>query len=320
MAGLVRVRLLLPPEHADDAIALLLHRQGVTNVVRIAGAALDPVGDLVQCDVAREAANSLIAALDTAGVHSVGSVSVSHASLSIGLGVTAALDDAPGEADSTVLWAEVAAHVARGGRPSPLYFTYFVVAALIATAGVLTDSPILIVGAMVVGPEYGPIAAMSWAIQQRRFRDYVAAALTGAIGSAAAIAAAGGFTLVLRAFDRIPEGFFLGGQTNSGFIIRPDIYSAVVASAAAVAGVLSLAYAHSGTLVGVLVSVTTIPAIAAMGIGAAVGDWHGAWGALGQLVVNIGCLVTVGAVTLAVLRRWTPGSLQRRGGTSSSSG
>ena len=308
MAGLVHVRLLLPPEEADAAVQLLLHRQGVTNVARFPGAALDPVGDLVHCDVAREAANGVISALQAAGVHQQGSVSVSHASLSIGRGVTAALDDAPGEADSTVLWAEVAAVVDRGGRPSPLYFTYFVVAALIATAGVLTDSPILIVGAMVVGPEYGPIAAMSWAIQQRRLRAYLAAAITGAVGSAAAVVAAGGLTLALRLFDRIPDGFFLGGQTNSGFITHPDIYSAVVASAAAVAGVLSLAYAHSGTLVGVLVSVTTIPAIAAMGIGAAVGDWHGAWGAFGQLVVNIGCLVVVGAVTLALLRRWTPGT------------
>lgn len=69
---------------------------------------------------------------------------------------------------------------------------------------------------------------------------------------------------------------------------------------------LSLAFAHSSTLVGVLVSVTTIPAIAAIGIGAGVGDWHGAWGAVGQLSVNLGCLVVVGALTFAVLRWRTP--------------
>ena len=31
------------------------------------------------------------------------------------------------------------------------------------------------------------------------------------------------------------------------------------------------------------------------------GDWHGAWGAAGQLVVNLASLVVVGAITLAVI-------------------
>ncbi len=188
-------------------------------------------------------------------------------------------------------------------HPTPLYFAYFVAAAVIATAGVLTDSAILIVGAMVVGPEYGPIAAMSWALERWRPRPFVRAALVGALGSAAAVSAAAILTLILDAAGRIPDGFHLGDQANVGFISQPDVFTAIVASAAAVAGVLSLAFEHSGTLVGVLVSVTTLPAITAIGVGSALRDWDDMWGAAAQLATNLACLIVVGALTFAVLRR-----------------
>jgi len=306
MAGLVHIRLLVPAARADETTALLVGRIGVTNVVRLRGAAVQPVGDVIMFDVAREAGNDLLSDLRASGLHDDGSLSVTHSSLSFGTGVEIALHEAPGEADSTVLWAEVETIVVRGGQTTPLLQAYFVIAAVIATAGVLTDSSILIVGAMVVGPEYGPIAAMSWYLQQRRPRSFAASAMVGAMGSSAAVVAAFAMTMVLRWIDRIPDDFELGNQLNAGFISHPDVFSAIVAGVAAVAGVLSLTFAHSSTLVGVLVSVTTIPAIAAIGIGAAVGDWSGVWGAFGQLSVNLGCLVVVGAVTLAVLRWRTP--------------
>ena len=41
-------------------------------------------------------------------------------------------------------------------------------ACLIAAVGVVTDSPVMVVGAMVVGPEFGPLAALAVALVQRR--------------------------------------------------------------------------------------------------------------------------------------------------------
>ena len=43
-----------------------------------------------------------------------------------------------------------------------------VVATLIAAVGILTDQLILIIGAMVVGPEFGPLAGLCVAIVQKR--------------------------------------------------------------------------------------------------------------------------------------------------------
>ena len=43
-----------------------------------------------------------------------------------------------------------------------------ILATLIAAVGIVTDSIILIIGAMIVGPEFGPLAGLCVALVQRR--------------------------------------------------------------------------------------------------------------------------------------------------------
>jgi NADH:ubiquinone oxidoreductase subunit K len=83
---------------------------------------------------------------------------------------------------------------------------------------------------------------------------------------------------------------------------NPNVYSAVVALLAGVVGVLSLTTAKSGALIGVLISVTTIPAAANIGVAAAYSDWDNMAGALAQLVVNIVTIVAAGDATLLLQR------------------
>jgi len=64
-------------------------------------------------------------------------------------------------------------------------------------------------------------------------------------------------------------------------------------------------------LVGVFVSITTIPAAAGIGVGLAAGRLDDAVGSAGQLAVNLLCLYVVGAATLwaqrVYWRRRAPG-------------
>jgi uncharacterized membrane protein len=76
----------------------------------------------------------------------------------------------------------------------------------------------------------------------------------------------------------------------------------VVAVLAGIVGVVSLAEARASTLVGVFVSVTTIPAAADTGLSMAFGLWGEARGAFVQLLVNVVLLIVVGALTLAFER------------------
>ena len=67
----------------------------------------------------------------------------------------------------------------------------------------------------------------------------------------------------------------------TGFISEPDFFSFFVAFVAGTVGILSLTNAKSGALIGVLISVTTIPAASNIGVAAAYGDWNEAGGRRG---------------------------------------
>ena len=78
----------------------------------------------------------------------------------------------------------------------------------------------------------------------------------------------------------------------------------IVALLAGTAGMLSLTSAKSGALVGVLISVTTIPAAANIGVAAAYTDWGEVEGAAIQLGVNLTCIIAAGLTTLYIQRRY----------------
>ena len=145
--------------------------------------------------------------------------------------------------------------------------------------GILIDQPILIVGAMVVGPSSGPLAALAVALveKQRRLakRSLIALAVGFPLGTLAALLA----TLAFRAIGAIPEEFDPERHDLTSFISQPDFFSFFVAFVAGITGMLSLTSTKSGALIGVLVSVTTIPSAANMGVAAAYGAMDVAAGA-----------------------------------------
>ena len=85
-------------------------------------------------------------------------------------------------------------------------------------------------------------------------------------------------------------------------ISSPDFFTFFVAACAGVAGMLSLSTAKSGALIGVLISVTTIPAAANIGVAAAYGDWHAWRGSIAQLAINLASIMAAGIATLYVQR------------------
>jgi uncharacterized membrane protein len=95
-------------------------------------------------------------------------------------------------------------------------------------------------------------------------------------------------------------------EEDHGFsevISNPDAFSFFVAACAGIAGILSLTTAKSGALTGVLISVTTIPAAANVGVAAAYEDWPAMGGSLLQLGINLSVLCAAAVGTLLVQRR-----------------
>jgi uncharacterized membrane protein len=88
----------------------------------------------------------------------------------------------------------------------------------------------------------------------------------------------------------------------------------IVAAIAAVAGMVSPTSAKSSALIGVVISVTTVPAAANVGVAAADHRYAEAAGAGLQLVINLSTIVLAGTATLLV-QRWLTTRAGRRGPT-----
>nr|MDQ5807906.1 DUF389 domain-containing protein [Actinomycetota bacterium] len=100
-----------------------------------------------------------------------------------------------------------------------------------------------------------------------------------------------------------PETFTEHDHGLAVLISDPNELTAIVAAAAGAAGVLSLTTAKSGALIGVLISVTTLPAAANIGIAAAYEDWSSWRGSQAQLAINVAAILAAGVITLWVQRR-----------------
>ena len=300
---MVHLRIVAPSHQSGHAFDLLNASPSACNLVFLEGVARKPVGDVILCDVAREDASVIISDLKELGVHREGSISIEDIDSLISVAAERAEEAAPGAPSDAVVWEEVEARTSENIELGVNFLGFMVIACLIAATGVILDSPILIIGAMVVGPEFGPIAGLCVALVQRRM-DVARRSLAAlVVGFPLGISAAFVFTLIAKWTGLIDEDFTASEHPLTGFISHPDTFSFLVAYFAGTAGVLSLTSTKSGALIGVLISVTTIPAAANVGVSAAYQDW-GEWrGAIAQLAVNLGAILLAGVTTLYLQRR-----------------
>ncbi len=301
---MVHMRIVAPAELAQRVLDLLCASPAVVNVVHMQGAARKPDGDLILCDVAREEASVLIGDLKELKLPELGSIAVEEIDFSLSAAAIAAEKAAPGLPTDAVVWEEVESRTSENTELSFTFLLYMVAAMQIAAVGIVLDQPILIVGAMVVGPEFGPLAGLSVALVNKQLplakRSLTALAVGFPIGVLLALVT----TMAFVALSIFPDDFSQGDHPLTRFISNPDWLSLFVAFVAGAAGVLSLTSAKSGALVGVLISVTTVPAAANIAVAASYGDWSEAGGAAGQLAINLSGIVVAGVLTLFVQRRW----------------
>jgi uncharacterized hydrophobic protein (TIGR00271 family) len=299
---MIHLRIVAPASLAGRVVDLLERAPAVLNVVRIPDVARRPHGDLILCDVPREDASMLIAELRKLGVDRAGTISVEEIGTAISDAARDAQEVAQGHPSDAVIWEEVESRTSESAELSGSFLAFMVLAMAIAGVGILTDSQILIIGAMIVGPEFGPLAGVCVAVVQRQLQLALRSLRALLVGFPVAIATTCLGTLALRATGTAPDELEEGSHPTTLFISDPNTYSVIVALLAGTAGVLSLSTAKSGALIGVLVSVTTIPAAANVGVAAAYGEWGECKGALAQLLINLGAIVVAGVATLSVQR------------------
>lgn len=298
----MHLRMTLPPDVADRVVAVLVDDPRVTNLVVLPGAGRRPAGDAVTCDVAREAASEIVDALERLGVVDHGALAIDTVGTSLSRRALAAEHAAPGAPDDGVVWPVVEQQAADGVRPSWSFHAFLTLATMLAAIAVVLDSSVLVVGAMVLGPEFAPVAAVAIGIVRRRGDLVLAALRVLAVGLVVALVLTVLAGLAARGAGWIDLGDVEAARPQTQFIWHPDRWSFVVALLAGAAGVLSMTSGRSNVLVGVFISVTTVPAIGNLALGLAFTSGSEITGSLAQLGLNLAGLVVAGVVTLTVQR------------------
>ncbi len=198
-------------------------------------------------------------------------------------------------------WEQVVRTADDQSRLSWTFLAFLTIATLIASIAIVLDSAVLLIGGMVLGPEFGPIAALCVAAVHGR--RYIArrAALSFVAGFALAISVTTALALIVRWLGWIDTASLDGERPAAGFITEPDKWSFIVAFiAGVVAGVLALTSSKSGGLVGVFISVTTVPATGNLALAIALGNGAEIGRSLTQLGINVVALLLAGIATLLV--------------------
>ncbi|MFI6423705.1 DUF389 domain-containing protein [Promicromonospora sp. NPDC050880] len=298
------LRVVSPSGTTADVVDLLRSDPATTNVVVLPDCAVDPPGDVVMADVAREGLSPVLDRLTDMGLHRDGSVAVETVDTSLSHHATRAEAVTPGLSEDALVWPEVVDRTESESRASLGYLALMALATTIGMIGVLFDQPILIVGAMVTGPDFGPLAAISVALVGRRWRTVGRAVATLGAGFAAGFVASVGMALLLQAWGLADQSTLLADRPQTSFIWAPDALSWVVGALAGAAGMISLTTGRAGVLVGVLISVTTVPAVGNAAVALAYGVGEEATGSLAQFAINVAMIVAGAVVCLVIQRTW----------------
>ncbi len=272
----------------------------VSSLTIVPGGSVNPPGDLFIADIPRERANALVDALMALGVQEHGTIALSPVDTWVSAQGLAAEDAAPGPSQDAVVWAEVTERAYEDSSLTWTYASFMILATLLAAIAILTDSTILVIGAMVLGPEFVPIAALGLGLVRRRPMLLRRAARTLLLGFALSITVVAVASFLARALHLINNDVEFQTRTATSFIYQPNGWSIAIALVAGSAGVLALTAARGSGLVGVFISVTTIPASGNVALAIAFGVWSQALGSALQLIINIIGMALAGWATLAI--------------------
>jgi uncharacterized hydrophobic protein (TIGR00271 family) len=302
MTAVLHLRLICPSDRIGKVMDLLDRSVGVAHVAVFPGAAVRPPGDVIEADLARECVDAVLTELESLGLAHYGAVTVESLDTVLSDAADEAERAAPGEGVDAVVWDELISRTGEDSRLSISYQIFLTIACLLAAIGAITDSPVTVVGAMVLGPEFGPLAATAVGLVLRR----------GDLARRGALALAIGFPLAMAVTAAAAVAFDATGLLSTRtldsldqveFIYDVGPFSFLVAILAGIAGTLALTSAKSASLVGVFISVTTVPAAAFASVALVEGRFDEAASSALQLVVNLVGIVVAAALTLLIALR-----------------
>ncbi|WP_406457560.1 DUF389 domain-containing protein [Streptomyces sp. NBC_00876] len=178
---------------------------------------------------------------------------------------------------------------------STRFWGLLVLAAVIASAGVVGDSTATVIGAMIVAPLMTPILGSALALVLADRSQVVRCALL-VLGGALAVVAIG---MLLGWIVSPPDAFASNSQVSSR--ISPRLIDLLAALATGTVGAFALVRADiSDTLPGVAIAISLVPPLAVTGLLITAGRYHDASESALLFATNVAAIVATGTVVFLV--------------------
>ncbi len=174
---------------------------------------------------------------------------------------------------------------------------FVVLSSILACVALLSNSVPVLIGAMILAPAFDPLVAIPFGILNRDWSLLRKALVSTLVmfGLSFAVCLASAWLLVSA--NAVPP--ILGGTdaelTRERLIV--GVHSVIVALSAGAAGALALASDRQSNLVGVVVALALVPALAAAAIGFQDKQMSG-WGGLALFAINVVGIMLAGLAVL----------------------
>lgn len=178
------------------------------------------------------------------------------------------------------------------------YLWMMFLSTVVATAGLLLNSPAIVVGSMVLAPLVSPILTASVGGVRNDREMVISSIFLQALGLGVAVVGAILLAASIRYLGVVPGSFGIRNVATIGGRIAPSILAAAVALASGAAAAFGLASKGDVSIVGVMIAAALIPSAATAGIGIAWGEFVVGAGALLLLALNVVLVNVSGFATL----------------------
>ena len=182
-------------------------------------------------------------------------------------------------------------------RQLSAFWTLLLLAAAIASAGIVSDSTATVIGAMIVAPLMTPIVGMVLAVTIGDGRNLAVSAALVLAGALAVIGIGYGFGLLAEVPVDAARSSQVAGRVNPSLI---DLAAAIATGAVGAFAVVRSDV--SDTLPGVAIAISLVPPLAVVGLALEAGAGDEAVGALLLFLTNVSAILVTGVLVMALYR------------------
>lgn len=299
------------PGRTDEVVDLLEGEAHVSNVLVVQAIAASARKEIITALVHREAIDIVLEQLRTLQDWQPGELSFIEIDYAVKRNLEMLKTDQDEDETEDIIGWEMILELAHAeSRMTWWYLVFMGCAGLIAAVGLVSNLPVLLLGAMSLSPDLAPTNAIAVALTAGAWKQLFRSTSTLILGLTIATTVAFLATLFFEIVG-LHSGELVIDEDLTSFVTVVNGATVIVALTAGVAAMTAFVTSQATTAVGVAISVTTIPAAAYIGVAFASISLSQGSAALLVLGVNIIFLTLAQVITLVTIRSWRKHKRQR---------